>query len=341
MKMITKRMFALATLLCSAVLAHADSYSQIYVFGDSLSDTGNLKAVLQDPQIPERFTNGPVAVEVVANGLGLTLSNSYHLLGGALPFGNNYAIAGAKAVDDDKNEATPDINLPTQVNSFLQIHGGSAPADALYVVLIGGNDIRAARTIRANALLGTYTENNAAIKAAEKSIADAVGAQRNQINKLINAGARHIVVSNAPDIGIIPETGIVTNGLIAAAPTATLKKKAATLPAITTSLSKLHNSKLALNLYYVELFSGINLIEYNLISFTQNQIKNATTNGYTNVKDPCIYVFSQAGTPNPGCIASAPSFPTQITYFFWDEIHPSAAPHYRTGLDLLNKILAH
>ena len=56
------------------------------------------------------------------------------------------AIAGAKAVDDG-NEATPDINLPA--NAFLQIHGGVAPNDALYIVLIGGNDIRAARSIRA------------------------------------------------------------------------------------------------------------------------------------------------------------------------------------------------
>lgn len=334
MKSLKFKLITCVSLLLTALSVNATEYSNIYVFGDSLSDNGNLKAL--NPSVPERFTNGPVAVEVVAGALGMTLTPSKHLLGGLT--GNNFAIAGAKAIDEDNNEATPDINLPTQVNAFLQIHGGSAPADALYIVLIGGNDIRAARQIRADALFSSAAEERAAIVAAGKSISDAVNAQRNQISKLINAGARHILVSNAPDIGIIPETHILTNGLIAAAPTAKLKKKAATLPAITTSLSKLHNAKLALNLYYVELFTGINLMEYNLISFTQNQIKNATANGYTNVKDPCIYVFSQGGTPNPGCIASAPSFPTQITYFFWDEIHPSAAPHYRTGLDVLRVI---
>lgn len=334
MKRLKLKLITCLTLLLTALTANATSYSDIYVFGDSLSDNGNLKAL--NPSVPERFTNGPVAVEVVANALGMTLTPSRHLLGGLT--GNNYAIAGAKAVDEDNNEATPDINLPTQVNAFLKIHGGSAPADALYIVLIGGNDIRAARTLRANALLGSYTEERAAIKAAEKLISDAINAERNQINKLINAGARHILVSNAPDIGIIPETGIVTNGLVASAPTATLKKKAATLPVITTSLSKLYNSKLALNLYYIEQFTGINLMEYNLISFTQNQIKYAASNGYTNVKDACIYVFSQGGTPNPGCVASAPAFPTQITYFFWDEIHPSATPHYRNGLEMVKVI---
>lgn len=334
MKSMKFKLITCLTLMVTALTVNATEYSNIYVFGDSLSDNGNLKAL--NPSVPERFTNGPVAVEVVANGLGMTLTPSKHLLGGLT--GNNYAIAGAKAVDDDNNEATPDINLPTQVNAFLQIHGGSAPADALYIVLIGGNDIRAARQIRSDAIFASGATERAAINAATKSIADSVAAQSAQIRKLLNAGARHILVSNAPDIGIIPETTLLTAGLVAQAPTSKLKKKAGTLPAITTALSKLYNAKLALNLYYIELFNGVNLMEYNLIKFTETQIKNAASNGYTNVKEPCIYVFSQGGTPNPGCIASAPSFPTQITYFFWDEIHPSAVPHYRTGLDLLRVI---
>ncbi len=58
---------------------------------------------------------------VAAGAFGLLLTPSYHLLP-VNSFGNNYAIAGAKAVDDDGDESTPDINLPTQVNGFLQIY---------------------------------------------------------------------------------------------------------------------------------------------------------------------------------------------------------------------------
>ena len=341
MKMITLRIFALATLLSSACLAQANSYSQIYVFGDSLSDTGNLKAVLQNPQIPERFTNGPVTVEIVAGALGLSLSNSYHLLGGALPFGNNYAIAGAKAVDDDNNEATPDINLPTQVNAFLQIHGGTAPADALYIVFIGGNDIRAARSIRANAIFASDEELEAAKEAATASIESSVNSQSAQIMKLIGAGAQHILVAGAPDIGTIPETSILTATLANAAPSKSFAKKATKLPAVTSQLSDLYNRRLNQSLNSIEHSSGLDLIEYDLIEFSENELANAEANGYTNTEDPCIYVYSQAGTPNPECLASAPSFPTQLTFFYWDEVHPTALVHYHSALEMLETIQAH
>lgn len=65
-----------ASLMFTSVSSFAGDFSAMYVFGDSLSDTGNLKAVTQDPNMPSRFTNGPVVVEVIANALGLTLSNS-------------------------------------------------------------------------------------------------------------------------------------------------------------------------------------------------------------------------------------------------------------------------
>ena len=120
MKKLSIKLATLASLLIAALNVNAQNYSNVYVFGDSLSDNGNLMAL--DPSVPQRFTNGPVAVEVIAAGLGMSLTPSYHLLQ-TPPFGNNYAIAGAKAVDEDGNEQTPDINLPTQVNAFLQIHG--------------------------------------------------------------------------------------------------------------------------------------------------------------------------------------------------------------------------
>ena len=63
----------------------------MYVFGDSLSDTGNLAAILDDatrnqyfnpagPYNGFRLTNGKVAVEYIAEGLGgVPLAPSYHL----------------------------------------------------------------------------------------------------------------------------------------------------------------------------------------------------------------------------------------------------------------------
>jgi len=82
---------SLASVLTASVLAvsfsvapsAAQAYSQVVAFGDSLSDTGNLLARLQPfgltvpnvPYVDGRFSNGPVAVEVMADALGVTLTS--------------------------------------------------------------------------------------------------------------------------------------------------------------------------------------------------------------------------------------------------------------------------
>ena len=81
----------LVVLATGATLAHADP--GVVVFGDSLSDTGNLFAATGGtnpipPYFNGRFSNGPVWVETLAASLGLPVNPS--LLGGT-----NYAFAGA------------------------------------------------------------------------------------------------------------------------------------------------------------------------------------------------------------------------------------------------------
>ncbi len=334
MKKITMKSAALAALLLSFVASHASAFSNVYVFGDSLSDNGNLMAL--DPNVPERFTNGPVAAEVIAGAFGLTLTPSYHLLPVA-SFGNNYAIAGAKAVDEDGDETTPDINLPTQVNAFLQIHQYEVPSDALYIVLIGGNDIRAAREIRAGVVFAETGEERRAIRqAARDSIAAAVESQIAQIEKLINAGAQNILVVNAPDIGAIPETDLVAMQLAAGAQSPAQLRKAERLPHVTTKLSAKYNRKLAKKVARLEHRTGLDIIEYDLFGFLSEQISGAEDFGYTNTDDACIYIFSQGGAVNPECA----DFPVASGFLFWDEIHPTTTAHQNAGIAIVETILA-
>jgi len=119
------------------------TFSEMYVFGDSLSDSGNLQTV--NSQLPPRFTaNGKYAVEYVAEGLGLELEKSNHILAYAtqnLAFitGTNYAIASSTAISRGRG-----IDLLDQVNAFMWAKEGQTPPDALYVVMTGGNDINGA-----------------------------------------------------------------------------------------------------------------------------------------------------------------------------------------------------
>ncbi len=327
----------MATTLLASLATWANGYSNIYVFGDSLSDTGNLQNVLQDGVTPGRFTNGPVAVEVVASAFGLSISNSNHLLGGALPIGNNFAVAGARTVDEDGDESTPDINLPTQVNAFLQLNGGAAPADALYVVLIGGNDIRAARAILAEGLLqNRFFDRARAYYDAVESVKTSVNSQKAQIEKLIAAGAQQILVVNAPDIGAIPETDLVTAQTAALADSAYKKFLVSLIPDFTTTLSVIYNHKLANRVSRLETTSGLDIREFDLFSFLSQQIAAADELGYTNTDDACLFVFSQAGAVNPECS----DFPAATGFLFWDEIHPTTFAHQQAGLSIVESLLA-
>lgn len=305
-----------------ASTAAAQDYSNLYVFGDSLSDTGNLQVFSQDPSVPSRFTNGPVAVEVLAAQLGLSISNSLHLTGAQ--YGNNFAVAGAVAIDEDGDEATPDINLPTQVNSYLAFNGYQADPSALYVVMIGGNDIRAARTIMSAAESG-------ARKAAKQRIRQATSSIKAQLQKLATAGAQNIMVINAPDIGAIPETDLVAMQLLAAADSKRETRIANKLEKITGIFSAKYNGRLARVVEKIERQFDLDIVEIDLSEFLSDTIDNADQYGITNTTDACIYIFSQAGAFNPECNLD--------TFVFFDEIHPTTAIHQRAGVAVYETLM--
>ena len=112
-------------------------YTNMYVFGDSLSDNGNFPAVgvpiPPPPYAPGRFSNGPVWVEYLADDLGLTVSPS-------ASGGNNYAWGGAKT-DGQPGTGFPPFDIGVQKDLFLFDQAGVADANALYVVWAGGNDV--------------------------------------------------------------------------------------------------------------------------------------------------------------------------------------------------------
>ena len=176
--------------------ANAGPYSAEYVFGDSLSDNGNLAAAFgvtfpDPPSYHDSFTNGPVAVQLLAQSLGLTLNPSLWLTSPAVPAGTNYAVAGATS-SPTATHGTPAISLPAQVGAFSIYSSGSADPNALYVIMIGGNDVRDA------ALYDTGSDATDAITAG-------VGTELAEISTLSAEGAKNFLVVNVPNVGIIPE----------------------------------------------------------------------------------------------------------------------------------------
>jgi phospholipase/lecithinase/hemolysin len=101
----------------SAALA-ATPFSDLIVFGDSLSDNGNAG----------RFSNGPVWAERIAERMGLDLQP-------ARSGGTNYAIGGART-----HGGLTDVL--SQTAAYLARR--SVDPDALYIVFAGANDLLAA-----------------------------------------------------------------------------------------------------------------------------------------------------------------------------------------------------
>jgi phospholipase/lecithinase/hemolysin len=196
-------------------------FSGVYVFGDSLVDPGNalLAAEYFDdiPFVPlaggaptadkgyfqGRFTDGYNFADLVSNKLLLVPTNStfpYGLkdpvFGIPIPFvgrpaGNNlsFAYGGAEA---DGGSPTPDLDK--QTDAYRNFPSGDP--GALYLITIGGNDVRELAPPDEAPILGA--EASARLAAAAAEIADEVG-------QLFQFGARHVLVTGIPDVGLVPE----------------------------------------------------------------------------------------------------------------------------------------
>ncbi len=162
--------------------ASAQSFSNVVVFGDSLSDSGNAAQALGLPPGTSFTTNpDPVWAEIIAGAFGASGQNS-------LAGGPNYAFGGACM-----NPATPcdfDNVLTVTEQIGLHLQGGSADPGALYTIWGGLNDIAdSLKNDRPNAL-------GHVLAAADVNAA--------QIRRLREAGARHVVVFNMPDASLAP-----------------------------------------------------------------------------------------------------------------------------------------
>lgn len=274
-------------------------FDEMVVFGDSLSDTGNLASFIGAfPSPPffegSRVSNGPVAVEGLADKLGLEAAASMHLVGGS--GGSNFAVAGARA----RAAGDQPIYLATQVGAYLLQTGGIASADSLYVVFIGGNDVRDTRGIPRKA-------SNEILNAAAVAIDQ-------QIRLLISAGAQHILVVNSPDIGSIPETGLKA-----------IEANNKHLARQTKRRSKQFNRKLARKVRRIEYETGLDLVLFDIFDYLQKVLRNSTAFGYTNTSDACF--STDMGQFNPEC-EFGQRFPE---FLFFDEIHPSGRSHERVS----------
>ena len=173
-----------------------ERYDALLVFGDSLSDNGNLFSATGGarpaaPYFDGRFSNGPVWVEPLM--ADVTASGGFAL---------NTAFGGAWA--GTNADAVPDLSL--QIGSVA----ASVPGP-----LFGGT-VLASVWAGANDLFGAIggPDSSAAARSAAGSVADGIRA-------LSALGVTDFVVLNLPDLGGTPSYALFQPGLAAEASLAT------------------------------------------------------------------------------------------------------------------------
>ena len=297
----------------------APAFSQVIVFGDSLSDDGNIRHIAEeDFFVPYpgqlfdysdgRFTNSSDTIppsgmyagtwheQLARTFLGLPAATN------SLDGGTDYAFGGATTIDGSSDRTVIDNpepffggdltitidNLGKQVDDYLAGH--TVDPAALYIVWGGGNDI-------------FDQPGSDYVVATAQRVAGLV-------ERLAGAGASYLLVPNVPPLGLVPN---YKDDPV----------KAAALNAASAQYRTEFNIQLdaAENELAAE---GIDfaLYRYDVYSLFYRLAANPEDVGFVNISDT-----SQAKAVDPD------------EYLFWDDIHPTTAGHYQIAagaFDLLN-----
>lgn len=313
----------------AAVPAHAlPSYSSLFAFGDSLSDTGNaanlteaagfpLQPLYFDPatfpdlvpdtayEVSRKFTNdGPIWVETVASALGLPALPS--TIGGTV-----YAIGGANSTDAlpyVPAEAPALLSVEEQVAQFLVDNGNAAPADALYTFTVGGNDLRDALTYGADPV-----QVQEILTASLASVVSTIGS-------LATNGAEDILFVNVPNLGLTPQVTLLDS-----------LDPASGIAATFSQLAALYNANLSAALAQLvgQLALGgidLNLMLLDSYGLLTDVSQNPAAYGLINGVDSCLWFAPTPPCANPG------------EYVYWDGIHPTVAMHGIVAVEALQLI---
>jgi len=239
---------AVLAVVPQALRAATPTYDNLYVFGDSYCDVGNLSIATQGVEpgpyyFNGRFSNGPLWVDHVAGFLGLPMK-------AALAGGTNYAFGGAWVTAPQTYPGGTIPSVPQQVLLYLSQHGNKADPQALYVLEGGGNDI-----------LGT-TSGSPDLLGFEIALG-IVDSER----ILRQAGARNFLIPNLFNVGLLPAAA----GNVAFAKAAS----AAANEAIDTLLEL--EPQPHVRILRTDVFSLMNSIETDPTHF-----------GFTDITDPCL-----------------------------------------------------
>ena len=138
-KLLVGALGAVAVMTAAPSSAKRDTakYTSLTVFGDSLVDAGNIRALgfganPAQGYFQGRFTNGYDYTDLISQALFGTVTTA------SLNGGTNFAYGGARA---SNTSAVPDLAEQLGLYSAYLARGNAVDANGLYVLNFGGNDV--------------------------------------------------------------------------------------------------------------------------------------------------------------------------------------------------------
>lgn len=310
-----RHLLAALALSLFALPASSQQVGDVVVFGDSLSDPGNVPGLSggvnfppSPPYADNRFSNGPVYSELLPS-----------LLGGTFDPSLNFAVGGALTAEDNLNSnrasALPGsdltgVTLPgigTQVDGFVG-SGGRLDDDDLVIVYGGANDIFVAAAAAAGLPEDQIPD---LVTSTAETAATNIGAN---VAKLNAVGGSYFILPNLPDLGATPD---FTAG-------------GAESIALGAGLTRAHNLALGQTATTLQGQTGADIIVFDVNGIFGDIITNPNRYGITNTTDACIDVLA--------CIAGDRD--AQNEFLFFDGVHPTAGVHAKVAETLATTIRA-
>jgi outer membrane lipase/esterase len=312
--------FLAGTALCLSLSAHivsAQEFSNLVVFGDSLSDTGNIAKIVPasvlatippgtsgvpvPPYYNFRFSNGPIYADTLGAHLGITSPTLDFAVGGAYSGKLNETI-GAVPVSgvnlspllNGLNAVTPltpvplDTSVQGQIVNYLT-SGAGVSSKGLYVVWGGANDYFAmASAIGAQPGLSTTQIQGIVAQQVTPTVTNLT----TDVAALAKAGAKSFVVPTLPNLGGTPS-------LNSSASTAQLGSL------VTFS----HNTALANAMGALGQQMHVNVYLIDTAGLFSDIQANPSKYGVTNVTQACLTAAGVCANPSSS--------------LFWDSVHPT------------------
>ncbi|MEA5416245.1 SGNH/GDSL hydrolase family protein [Synechococcus sp. BA-132 BA5] len=296
--------------------ASIPALTNLFVFGDSLSDGGNAGLLTggtfppSPPYVGGRASNGEVAVEYLWNQFNPG-NNSFNPSAASGGLGTNYALFGSTTGTTNNVPAFSVLGNSSQLQQFNSQNLPFNPSTSLFVVWFFPNDLLYwSGTGATPGTIGNPSPTNdtppafvgASVSGLQQVIANAVNNIATSIEILTSKGATNFLVPNSPNLGSTP--------FFSSSPSAGLASFAS--DAFNSALSaRLDSLQASLN--------TTDIIQFQADDLFSEVINQPADYGLVNTTDSCFVAPTGSLCSNPD------------EYLFWDGNHPTTAVHRILG----------